>query len=280
MTDAAIHVFNHRAMATLFQARIAGEEKQYAAQSAQATFGVVDHLEGLLSRFRESSEISRIAHLVPGETLRLSEPVFACLECAQRMESATRGAFSISAAALRTQAVIPRWSLDRASLSIRCENGRLEFDLGAIGKGFALDRMAEELVEWGCPSFLLVAGGSSILVSAAPGASPGWSVGLGDDNAEPRYWLTNASLSGSGIAVKGEHIFDPRTGAPVRQRSRAWALASTAAESDALSTACMVLSETEIADVVGSSTEWKVFLYADGDWRQHGARVTPQVAVG
>ena len=46
MTDTAIHVCNHRAMATLFQVRIAGEEKQYSAQAAQATFAVVDHLEG------------------------------------------------------------------------------------------------------------------------------------------------------------------------------------------------------------------------------------------
>ena len=278
MSDAAIHVFNHRAMATLFQVRIAGEEKQYAAQAAQVAFGVVDHLEGLLSRFRENSEISGIAHLGPGENMRLGEPVFACLECARRMELATRGAFSISAAALRTQAVMPQWSLDRASMSIRCESGRLEFDLGAIGKGFALDRMAEELVEWNCASFLLVAGGSSILAGGAPGTAAGWSVGLGDDNAEPRYWLTEASLSGSGIAVKGEHILDPRTGAPVRERPRAWALAATAAESDALSTACMVLSETEIADVVGSSTEWIVFLNAEGKWRHYGVRATPPLA--
>jgi hypothetical protein len=33
-----IHVFNHTAMATLVQVRIAGEEKTYAAQSAQAAF--------------------------------------------------------------------------------------------------------------------------------------------------------------------------------------------------------------------------------------------------
>ena len=30
-----IHVFNHNAMATQFQVRIAGQEKTYAAQTAQ-----------------------------------------------------------------------------------------------------------------------------------------------------------------------------------------------------------------------------------------------------
>ena len=99
-----IHVFNHYAMATQFQVRIAGEEKSYAAQTAQAAFALADRLESLLSRFRANSEISQIAQLAPGETLRLSEPVFACLEIAQRMETATGGAFSATAAALKTPA--------------------------------------------------------------------------------------------------------------------------------------------------------------------------------
>src|SRR4051812_20870740 len=98
-----IHIFNHYAMATHFQLRVAGPEKKYAVQIAQTAFALVDRLETLLSRFRENSEISQIAALAPGETLRLAGPVFACLEIAQRMESATNGAFSVTAAALKTQ---------------------------------------------------------------------------------------------------------------------------------------------------------------------------------
>ena len=56
-----IHVFNHSAMATQFQVRIAGEEKTYAAQAAQAAFALADDLESHLSRFRANSDISRIA---------------------------------------------------------------------------------------------------------------------------------------------------------------------------------------------------------------------------
>src|SRR5262249_40593681 len=149
-----IHVFNHSAMATQFQVRIAGEEKTYAAQAAQAAFALTDELESKLSRFRANSEISEIAQLAPGDTLRLTGRVFACLELAQKMEAATHGAFSVSAAALKTQPQKPEWSLQ--DFFIRCESGKLEFDLGAIGKGFALDQMAELLREWSCPAFLLV----------------------------------------------------------------------------------------------------------------------------
>ena len=270
-----IHVLNHHAMATQFQVRIADEEKTYAAQTAQAAFALTDSLESHLSRFRANSDIAQIAQLAPGEILRLSEPVFACLEIAKSMELATCGAFSATAAALQSQPAPPQWTLQRASFSIRCDAGKLEFDLGAIGKGFALDRMAEVLREWSCPAFLLVAGGSSILAGDAPAGTTGWSCGLGDDHSPRRYWLKNASLSGSGLAVKGKHILDPRTGQPARRQHRAWALCDTAAESDALSTACMVLDEAEIPAVLATNKSWLAFLAAETEFRPFGERLLP-----
>ena len=275
MSEPGIHVFNHSAMATQFQVRIAGEEKTYAAQTAQAAFALVAELESKLSRFRANSGISQIAQLLPGDKLRLSEPVFACLRLAQRMEFATRGAFSVTASALKTQPTKPLWALVPDEFSIRCDSGRLEFDLGAIGKGFALDRMAGVLREWSCPAFLLVAGGSSILAGDAPAGTAGWDCGLGENNSSRRHWLANGSLSGSGLAVKGEHIFDPRTGLPSSRRNRAWALAASAAESDALSTACMILDETEILGVVKRNPDWLVFLNEKEEWRQLGNRPVP-----
>jgi FAD:protein FMN transferase len=273
-----IHVFNHHAMATQFQIRIADEEKTYAAQTAQAAFALTDGLESHLSRFRANSDISQIAQLAPGEKLRLSEPVFACLEIAKTMQLASRGAFSVCAAALQTQPAPPQWTLLKEQFSIRCDGGKMEFDLGAIGKGFTLDRMAEVLREWECPSFLLVAGGSSIFAGDAPAGTPGWSCGLGEDHSPRRYWLKNCSLSGSGLAVKGAHIFDPRTGKPAQRQNRAWALTDTAAESDALSTACMVLNEAEISQVVANEKSWLVFLEENGSARPLGGRALPAEA--
>jgi thiamine biosynthesis lipoprotein len=265
-----IHVHNHRAMATIFQVRIAGEEAEYAAQAAHVAFEEANRLENLLSRFKQNSDISAIAHLSPGEFLRVSEATFASLKLGKEMEEITEGAFSVAAAARQTQVEVPRWSLDPAALTVKCEAGKLAFDLGAIGKGFALDRMAQELADWSCPAFLLIAGGSSILAGDPPPDTPGWSIGLGEDNSEPRFWLKHGSLSGSGVAVKGQHIYDPRTGQPVNLRPRAWASAPSAAVTDALSTAFMVLGDSDIARLMCGRHEWQAFLQEKDRWRQLG----------
>jgi thiamine biosynthesis lipoprotein len=80
------------------------------------------------------------------------------------------------------------------------------------------------------------------------------------------------------VAVKGKHIFDPRTGEPAHRLNRAWALADTAAESDALSTACMVLDEAEISEVLAGEQSWLVFLEDNGTARHFGSRALPMPA--
>ena len=275
-----IHQFNHAAMATHFQVRIVYEEHPYAAQAAQAAFNLVDLLESRLSRFRPQSDIARAVQLAPAEKMRLSEATFACLHIAKQMEEITGSAFCPTPAALATQASLPQWELVSSEQSIRCVSGRLEFDLGAIGKGFALDRVGELLGEWDCPSFLLVAGGSSILAGDPPPEHSGWSCGLGGNDSPQRLLLTHASLSGSGLAVKGSHILDPRTGQPALRQNRAWVLADTAAESDALSTACMVLTEAELHQVLNQNHSWLAFLETDEGVKPLGRRALPPGSFG
>lgn len=224
-----IHISSHHAMSTWWQVQIAGEDTAYAEQAAQAAFQITDQLEALLSRFRPDSEISMIAQLKPGQTLRLSEPVFACLRLAREIEALTGGAFNLAVGHC------PEWELVPETHAVRMGTAPCLLDLGAIGKGFALDRMAEELADWGVERFMLLSSASSILAGESPKNALGWPIRIGGTE----HHLRKAAIGTSGTAIKGNHILDPATALPAAKYERTWALAPSAAEADALSTAFM-----------------------------------------
>lgn len=244
--------FQHEAMATFFEITIAGQDPEYARQAARAAFQELDRLEDTLSRYIESSDISRANRLEQGETMTLTHETLECLMIAADVSLATGRAFDPAYASIRSDDLapdIPPFTLDPDTHTLRSLTERLHLDLGAVGKGFALDRMADILREWAITAAKLNAGGSSVLAleeSPFPGDA-GWAAGIGEGRGHRTFPLLAASLSGSGTAVKGSHLMDPRTGRAAVRTTRVWALAPDAAQADALSTAFFVMNEAEIA---------------------------------
>lgn len=241
--------FEHEAMATTFGLFIANQEPAYARQAAAAAFRELERLESELSRYVESSDIARANRLVSGETMAIGEDALHCLLVAAEVSAATGRTFDPAYASVVAQGAAPDaplYSLDPAAHTLTSHAARLHLDLGAIGKGYALDRLAATLGEWDVTSALLQSGGSTALALAAPTGEAGWLLGLGENDTYRTIPLVNAALSGSGIAVKGTHLIDPRTGQPAGRTRRVWALAANAAVSDALSTAFFVMSPDQV----------------------------------
>ena len=141
-------------------------------------------------------------------------------------------------------------------------------DLGAVGKGYALDRMAAVLHEWDLTAACLQSGGSTVLALDPLPHEPGWPVGAGDRT----YALTHSAVSGSGLAVQGEHITDPRRGRPAVRSGRVWSFAAMAADADALSTAFFVMSDEEVAEFCRQHPAYGAILsLPDGRFARHGA---------
>lgn len=266
--------FRHEAMATEFAIIIAGRASDYAQQAAAAAFRELDRLEGELSRYVESSDIARANRLACGETILVGDDAVECLLLAAEISAATARAFDPAYASVRAvdqPADAPLFTLDPAAHSLTSHTARLHLDLGAVGKGYALDRLADTLREWDIQSACLQSGGSTALALDAPPDLAGWPVGIGDGPTHRVLALAREALSGSGIAVQGAHLIDPHGGAPATRTTRVWALAPDAGSSDALSTAFFVFTDEQTSSFCVAHPEIGAALAtADGGLVAHG----------
>jgi len=258
------HRYAHEAMATTFEILVDCDDPRYARQATGEAFRELDRLEAKLNRYDETSDVSKINHASTGVPVAVSYDTFACLSIALYVSAETGGAFdvtSVSRARPRMEAESPTLDppeipavdrgfnfidLSEETLSVTVRRPGLCIDLGGIGKGYALDCMSGILEEWEVNRSLLIAGGSTVLAMDAPAQEQGWPVQFGSGEYSRQMNLCKCSFSGSGLTVKGEHIVDPRSGISVAILKRAWALAPTAALSDALSTAFMILDRPAI----------------------------------
>jgi thiamine biosynthesis lipoprotein len=230
--------FQHNAMNAPFEVHLWGDDEHYAGQVADAIFRDIDHAEALLSHFREDSDVGRVGLLEGGQSVQVSTEMMDCLLVALWVHSETGGAFDVMLGrGLNTLVLNP----DSLSVGVTKDGGTPQIDLGGIGKGFALDRAAEIVAEWGLEDALLTAGPSTVLALGTQDGEP-WSVGV---NGTVQV-LTDQALSASGKDVQGAHVLDPRKREPASGHEKAWAIAPSAAVADALSTAFMVMDRTEV----------------------------------
>lgn len=267
--------FHHEAMATDFSLILAHPRPDYARQAALAAWRELDRLEAELSRFVESSDVARANRLACGESLVIGDDTLQCLLLAAEVAVATNRAFDVAYASTRiagTTSDAPLFTLDPENHTLTSRAAELRLDLGAIGKGYALDQLAAVLADWEITSACLQSGGSTALALEPPPGESGWPIGLGEGAVRRVLSLSHAALSGSGIAVKGEHLRNPRAGGAAARSTRVWALAETAALSDAVSTAFFVMSNAEVAAFCVAHPEIGAALaQSDGSLAFHGA---------
>ena len=135
----------------------------------------------------------------------------------------------------------------------------MALDLGGVGKGYAMDRVAELLRSRGASFGAVISGRSSILfLGEAPPNDP-WRVDVvdpteDDESSVGALFVRSGSISTSSPSeerfvldgIEYGHILDPRSGRPVRSALRSVTVwTEDALEGDMLSTALFVLGKVE-----------------------------------
>ena len=232
-----------------------------------AVWDDIDALEQQLSRFVPWSDIGRLNGNPAGRIMDIGSAAMDCLSYGKDVWEQTGGAFDVTIGPLLP---VLRWSdgaprkatkdeiaeararcgyanldIDEEAMTVTPRVDNMLIDLGAIGKGYALDQAAILLrEEWGITSALLNAGTSTILGLGSLPGHEGWLVRAG---APEPFALKDQAVSGTGFQVKGAHVIDPRTAKLVDlRRIIRWSIAPNATLADALSTAFMVMNRKEI----------------------------------
>ena len=292
------------AMATRFEIVLHGSDPAALRAAGEEALDEIDRLESQLSLYRPGSEIAQLNARAAREAVRVTPETFALLEHAQRLHAESGGAFDITLAPLvrcwgfmgtahqgrvpseeeleQARAVIGMnlVQLNAHNRTVRFDREGVMLDLGAIGKGYALERAAGLLREAGVISALLHGGTSTVCAIGTPPGANHWQVAIHRPNTQRGDSLSPVGNGGEGwgeevlknarttgkfqllatVPLKDEslsvsavwgrsfeaggkrfgHVLDPRTGRPVSGVVIAAIVLPSATETDALSTALLV----------------------------------------
>jgi thiamine biosynthesis lipoprotein len=269
--DAGHWVRVHRvAMACRFEVLLASDDAGDMAAAREA-LDEADEIESELTVFRDTSAVSAVNRGAAQAAVPVSAALFSLIARSGELQESTGGAFDVTCTPLsrcwgflqregrlpteaeigtaRSVVGMPHVRLDAKTTSVTFAKEGVELNFGAIGKGYALDRMGGLLRARGATRALLSAGASSVL--AVGGRGRGWPVDLRPRLASRRVgrlWLKNAAVGTSGageqyVEVEGRrygHVIDPRSGQPAEGVLGASVVTRDAATADALSTAFLI----------------------------------------
>jgi len=238
---------------------------------AQAALAELRRVERALTLFDDASDLCELNRAAGRGSREVGADLAAVLAAAERFRAQTAGAFDpaveplMRAWGFHAHRTHPPSSAELAeareavhAARVQVDRGRAalgsvttQIDLGGIGVGYGLDRMAEVFRRAGIRRAFLDVSGDCLAIGAPPGES-GWLVELADPTVPGRMRgrtrLRDAALATSantasvvrwGRAVRG-HVLNPATGYPASALVQATVTAPTGIEADALSTAMLV----------------------------------------
>ena len=259
-------------MGTIAEVQVAHADERFAQHAIDRAIAELMRVERLMTRFRTDSDIGR-ANLGAGqEAVAISPETAKVIEAALRWASVSEGRFdpAIGSASelwdvLNRHEPPPQgrvlrlasrglWrKVDvgqfRGAPAVRYEDADVRLDLGAIAKGYGIDRAVATLRDLGVAHAIVTVGGDLFTVGEAPGGGP-WQVGIRSPHDRNALAAT-LEVSERAVATSGDyerffrwhghtyhHLIDPETGAPrITPMHSATVLGADCMNTDAAATA-------------------------------------------
>ncbi len=268
-----------------FQILCAAKMQQALATTVHEGFQLLEDLEQQMSIYRPHSELSQINQTAGTRPVQVDRQLLSLIGRALELSIQTNGAFDITSTPLtrlwnfhRRDGQMPHRQqitrtlesigsrhvrLAQTSGTIQFDHAGLELDLGAIGKGYSLDRLADLLTGAGVSDFLIHGGQSSIVARGQRdggrlcGSIP-WIIGISHPLV-PSHRLAELAVNDQAAGTSGcgrqsfvhrgrryGHVIDPRTGWPADHNLSVTVVADRASDADALATALLVMDDDSL----------------------------------
>ena len=261
-------------MDTIVTIEVLDTNETHALESIDRAFDEIYHVEGLMSSYRNDSQLSILntqGHLDG------ADPDFVyVLERSKYYSRISDGAFDVT-----IKPILDLWSskyspggtympptqkeinetlelVDYSGITIEENSISLRLNmsvvLGGIAKGYSADKAIESLKLDGITNGFVNAGGDGRFIGLNEVGTP-WIIGLQNPDKSTDA-VTCMAISDMAVATSGNyeryfsdaakvsHISDPRTGYSSQELISATVIANTAMDADALATAVFVLGES------------------------------------
>lgn len=243
-----MHTFSWRALGTEWSVLV--DTSRFVGAHEDKVKEWLALFEQRFSRFLPHSEVNAFRTATRG-TYAISPELFLLLKRASELRSLTNGRYDPVAGELLERAgygkgnfsslspqdfKLTHWSLEADRLVL---DGPVAFDLGGIGKGYAIDEVGKRLQELGYAHFLVEGGGDMFGTSKADD-SP-WQIAL-EYPGKPELAAGTVGLLQRGLAVSDRfrrkfngdwhHIVNLRTKEPIHTLDGCVALAPSAFAAD------------------------------------------------
>jgi FAD:protein FMN transferase len=240
----------------------------------------IKRIEALLTTFSDTSVTAQINAAAGIHPVSVPGEVYQLIQRCMKLSDLTQGAFDITAGALKqlfnfkargfewpskqalAQALqVTGYKKIRLSDKVFLPEKGMQIGFGAIGKGYAADRVKALWIAAGAKRGVINASGDLTAWGVQPDGSP-WKVGIAHpDNPEQALWwlpVHNASVATSGNyeqyvikdGIRYSHNIDPRSGNPVPYIKSVTVISPSAELSDALATAVTVMGPAVGLDLI------------------------------